>query len=102
MDNFRNYDAFPKRGLYDPRNEHDNCGIGAVVNIKGVQEVKTVDNALKIVETLEHDEFALRAKRIEIPASITGLPFYQKMGYSFKDGKETIDEEHLYRLEKYR
>ena len=54
MDNFRNYDAFPKRGLYDPRNEHDNCGIGAVVNIKGVQEVKTVDNALKIVETLEH------------------------------------------------
>ena len=55
-----------------------------------------------IVETLEQDEFALRARRIEIPASITGLPFYQKMGYSFKDGKETIDEEHLCRLEKYR
>ena len=55
-----------------------------------------------IVETLEQDEFALRARRIEIPASITGLPFYQKMGYSFKDGKNEIDEEHLYRLEKYR
>ena len=55
-----------------------------------------------IVETLEHDEFALRAKRIEIPASITGLPFYRKMGYSFKDGKDTVDEEHLYRLEKFR
>ena len=56
----------------------------------------------RIVETLEQDEFALRARRIEIPASITGLPFYQKMGYSFKDGKAEIDEEHLYRLEKYR
>ena len=55
-----------------------------------------------IVETLEADEYALRARRIEIPASITGLPFYQKMGYSFKDGKDTLDEEQLYRLEKYR
>lgn len=55
-----------------------------------------------IMEKLEQDEFALRAKRIEIPASITGLPFYQKMGYSFKDGKKEIDEEHLYRLEKFR
>ena len=55
-----------------------------------------------IVETLEKDEFALRAKRIEIPASITGLPFYQKMGYTFKDGKAELDDEHLYRLEKHR
>ena len=55
-----------------------------------------------IIETLEKDEFALRAKRIEIPASITGLPFYQKMGYSFKNGNAEIDEEHLYRLEKHR
>jgi ribosomal protein S18 acetylase RimI-like enzyme len=55
-----------------------------------------------IVETLERDEFALRAKRIEIPASITGLPFYQKMGYSFKDGITELDEERLHRLEKCR
>ena len=55
-----------------------------------------------IVEALEQDEFALRAKRIEIPASITGLPFYRKLGYDFKDGKAEIDEEQLYRLEKYR
>lgn len=55
-----------------------------------------------IMETLEKDEFALRAKRIEIPASITGLPFYQKMGYSFKDGNTELDEERLYRLEKLR
>ncbi len=40
--------------LYSPRFEHDNCGIGAVVNIKGVKSHKTVENALTIVETLEH------------------------------------------------
>lgn len=41
-------------GLYDPMFEHDNCGIGAVVNIKGVKSHKTVEDALKIVENLEH------------------------------------------------
>lgn len=55
----------------------------------------------KIVETLEKDEFALRAKRIEIPASITGLPFYRKLGYSIKNGNDQLDEEGLYRLEKF-
>ena len=43
-----------ERTLYDPRFEHDNCGIGAVVNIKGVKTHETVANALKIVENLEH------------------------------------------------
>ena len=55
-----------------------------------------------IVKALEQDEFALRARRIEIPASITGLPFYRKLGYDFKDGKNEVDEEQLYRLEKFR
>ncbi|SEU33551.1 glutamate synthase (ferredoxin) [Lacrimispora sphenoides] len=41
-------------GLYDPRFEHDNCGIGAVANIKGVKSHRTVDQALHIVENLEH------------------------------------------------
>jgi len=41
-------------GLYDPRFEHDNCGIGAVVNIKGIKTHKTVEQALHIVENLEH------------------------------------------------
>ena len=40
--------------LYDPAFEHDNCGIGAVVDIKGRKSHQTVDNALKIVEKLEH------------------------------------------------
>ena len=41
-------------GMYDPRFEHDNCGIGAVVNIKGIKTHETVENALKIVENLKH------------------------------------------------
>ena len=41
-------------GLYEPQFEHDNCGIGAVVNIKGVKSHDTVANALHIVENLEH------------------------------------------------
>ena len=43
-----------QRGLYDPRFEHDACGIGCVVDIKGRKSHATVDNALKIVEKLEH------------------------------------------------
>ncbi len=43
-----------QRGLYDPAFEHDNCGIGAVVDIKGRKSYANVDNALKIVEKLEH------------------------------------------------
>ena len=46
--------AFCRRGLYDPAFEHDNCGIGAVVNIKGERSRKVVDDALTIVEKLEH------------------------------------------------
>ena len=42
------------KGLYNPSFEHDNCGIGAVVNIKGKKSHATVEDALKIVENLEH------------------------------------------------
>ena len=56
----------------------------------------------KIMETLEQDEYFLRAKRIEIPASVTGVPFYLKMGYHFKNGISEPDEEHLIRMEKNR
>ena len=41
-------------GMYDPAFEHDNCGIGSVVNIKGIKTHETVENALKIVENLKH------------------------------------------------
>lgn len=55
-----------------------------------------------IIRTLEEDEIFLRAKRIEIPASITAVGFYQKMGYDFKNGIAEIDDEQVYRLEKFR
>ena len=55
-----------------------------------------------IMETLENDEYFLRAKRIEIPASITACEFYKKMGYTYKNGIDVVDEEQLYRLEKFR
>lgn len=56
----------------------------------------------KIIETLEKDEYFLRANRIEIPASITATPFYIKMGYTYKNGISVPDEEGLLRLEKHR
>ena len=47
-------EGYRRRGLYDPAFEHDDCGIGAVVDIKGRKSHQTVDDALKIVEKLEH------------------------------------------------
>ena len=44
----------PQAPLYREEFEHDNCGIGACVNIKGEKSHATVENALKIVENLEH------------------------------------------------
>ena len=40
--------------LYDKSFEHDNCGIGAIVNIDGIKSHKAVDEALTIVEQLAH------------------------------------------------
>ena len=42
------------QGLYRSDFEHDNCGIGAAINIKGKKSHQIVDDALKIVENLEH------------------------------------------------
>ena len=42
------------QGLYCPQFEHDNCGIGAVVDIHGRKSHQTVADALTIVEHLEH------------------------------------------------
>ena len=43
-----------KQGLYDPRNEHDACGMGFIVNIKGVKSHELVHQALEILVRLEH------------------------------------------------
>ena len=44
----------PKQGLYDPRNEHDSCGVGFVVNIKGQQSNQIVRQALQVLLNLRH------------------------------------------------
>lgn len=56
----------------------------------------------KIIETLESDEYFLRAKRIEIPASITACKFYKKMGYDYKYGLKQLNDEGVYQMEKFR
>ncbi|MGE0416635.1 MAG: glutamate synthase central domain-containing protein, partial [Acetobacteraceae bacterium] len=42
------------QGLYDPRNEHDACGVGFVVNIKGRKSHDIISQGLKILENLDH------------------------------------------------
>ena len=54
-----------------------------------------------IIETLEKDEYFLRARRVEIPASITACEFYRKMGYDYKGGSKAVDDEQLVRMEKF-
>jgi len=44
----------PKQGLYDPRNEHDACGIGFVADIKGRKSHKIIQDGLTILERLTH------------------------------------------------
>ncbi len=48
------FEKIGNKGLYNPSFEHDNCGIGAIVDIKGRPSHKLVSDALHIVENLEH------------------------------------------------
>ncbi|HWP57747.1 MAG TPA: glutamate synthase large subunit [Candidatus Acidoferrales bacterium] len=44
----------PKQGLYDPRFEHDACGVGFVVNVKGERSRQIIDQALTVLANLDH------------------------------------------------
>src|ERR1700690_3412444 len=46
--------APPKQGLYDPQFEHDSCGVGFVVNMKGRKSHQLVADALQILVNLDH------------------------------------------------
>ena len=74
---------------------------GYLMNIYTIPEVRSEGIGRKIIETLEKDDFFLRANRIEIPASLTAASFYSKMGYTYKNGISVPDEEGLLRLEKH-
>jgi GNAT superfamily N-acetyltransferase len=73
-----------------------------LLSIYVIPELHNKGIGRKIIETLEWDEYFIRAKRIEIPASITACEFYRKMGYDYKYGIKELDEEGHYRLEKFR
>src|SRR3984957_11321220 len=44
----------PPQGLYDPRHEHDSCGVGFVANIKGRKSHEVVSAGLEILVNLDH------------------------------------------------
>ena len=46
--------APPKQGLYDPKYEHDACGVGFVVDIKGRKSHRIVQQAIQILRNLDH------------------------------------------------
>ena len=43
-----------KQGLYDPRFEHDSCGVGFIVDIKGRKSHEIIRNGIQILENLTH------------------------------------------------
>ncbi|HCR91770.1 MAG TPA: glutamate synthase subunit alpha, partial [Prolixibacteraceae bacterium] len=46
---------FPKaQGLYDPANEHDNCGIGFVAHIKGQKSHDIIERGLEVLRNMDH------------------------------------------------
>ena len=44
----------PKQGLYDPKHEHDSCGIGFVAHIKGERSNGIVRQALEVLVNIDH------------------------------------------------
>ena len=43
-----------KQGLYDPRFEHDACGVGFVVNVKGRKSHRILEQAIQVLKNLDH------------------------------------------------
>jgi glutamate synthase (ferredoxin) len=44
----------PKQGLYDPSFEHDACGVGFVVNVKGKKSHQIIRQAIQVLLNLDH------------------------------------------------
>lgn len=79
------------KGLYNPENEHDACGVGMVVNIHGGKSHELVDNALRVLENMEHRGAETRDKTgdgagilLQIPHEfilLQGIPVPEKGRY---------------------
>ena len=80
-----------KQGLYNAQYEHDACGVGMVVNIHGNKNHELVDNALKVLENMEHRGAETRDKTgdgagilVQIPHEfilLQGIPVPEKGRY---------------------
>ena len=80
-----------KKGLYQEAYEHDACGVGMVVNIHGGKSHELVDNALKVLENMEHRGAETRDKTgdgagimVQIPHEfilLQGIPVPEKGKY---------------------
>ena len=78
-------------GLYQSDYEHDACGVGMVVNIHGGKSHELVDNALKVLENMEHRGAETRDKTgdgagimVQIPHEfilLQGIPVPEKGKY---------------------
>ena len=80
-----------RNGLYQPEYEHDACGVGMVVNIHGVKSHELVDQALRVLENMEHRGAETRDKTgdgagimLQIPHEfilLQGIPVPEKGRY---------------------
>ena len=80
-----------EQGLYNAQYEHDACGVGMVVNIHGNKSHELVDNALKVLENMEHRGAETRDKTgdgagilLQIPHEfilLQGIPVPEKGRY---------------------
>ena len=84
-------EADSQQGLYQSDYEHDACGVGMVVNIHGGKSHDLVDNALKVLENMEHRGAETRDKTgdgagimLQIPHEfilLQGIPVPEKGKY---------------------
>ena len=84
-------DNMTNKGLYQSDYEHDACGVGMVVNIHGGKSHELVDNALKVLENMEHRGAETRDKTgdgagimVQIPHEfilLQGIPVPEKGKY---------------------
>ena len=54
-----------------------------------------------LIEEIEKFALTIPAKKLIIPASITGCEFYHKLGYEYANGKKELNEEQMYIMEKF-
>ena len=54
-----------------------------------------------LINEIEKFALTIPAKKLVIPASITGCEFYHKLGYEYANGKKKLNEEQMYIMEKY-